>query len=401
MNALLSAHRRARLNTQLITKKADHKSKRQIAHNPFVLLILIGLLVSTQIGRAQSSATSISFQGALNGANGQPLPNGNYILVFQFWDHPTGTAASSRVGGPVTVPGVAVSSGVASTAIPVQPDWFNGQTRYLGTTIQGVNAGEELLPRVLVTAVPYALNSKHLKAETGEVAFFDSKGRLAINTSSPRDTMNLAPNIEGLSGDYCFLGIGKPSTNATHLSLGVRGLEFGRCEIQAHSREWVPGGQGDLDINPEGGDVQIGNRVRKDSLLVVNGTTRTTVLQITSARAAKEQFTPVDTAAVLAKVAALPITTWFYTNNTGIRHLGPVAEDFHAAFALGDSDKHIATVDADGVAFAAIQGLHQIVTAQQTALRACESEAQSLQQRLEKLELLVTELAEQRKRGGK
>jgi Chaperone of endosialidase len=87
--------------------------------------------------------------------------------------------------------------------------------------------------------------------------------------------------------------------------------------------------------------VGIGTKI-PEVQLEVNGTTRTTVLQITSARAAKEGFAPVDTAAMLAKVAALPIATWAYTNSPGVRHVGPVAEDFHAAFALGDSDKHIA-----------------------------------------------------------
>jgi hypothetical protein len=111
---------------------------------------------------AQSSATSISFQGVLSGTNGQPLPNGSYTLTFQFWDHPTGTAASNRVGSAVTVPDVAVTGGVASTAIPVQPDWFDGRTRYLGIAVQGVNGGQELLPRVLVTAVPYAVTASSL-----------------------------------------------------------------------------------------------------------------------------------------------------------------------------------------------------------------------------------------------
>ncbi len=38
--------------------------------------------------------------------------------------------------------------------------------------------------------------------------------------------------------------------------------------------------------------------------------------------------------------------------------MGPMAQDFHAAFGLGVSDKMIDTVDPDGVALAAIQGLH-------------------------------------------
>jgi hypothetical protein len=35
-----------------------------------------------------------------------------------------------------------------------------------------------------------------------------------------------------------------------------------------------------------------------------------------------------------------------------------MAQDFRAAFGLGDDEKTIATVDADGVALAAIQGLN-------------------------------------------
>ncbi len=41
--------------------------------------------------------------------------------------------------------------------------------------------------------------------------------------------------------------------------------------------------------------------------------------------------------------------------------MGPMAQDFYAAFGLGIDDKHIVTVDADGVAFAAIQGLYELI----------------------------------------
>ena len=47
-------------------------------------------------------------------------------------------------------------------------------------------------------------------------------------------------------------------------------------------------------------------------------------------------------------MAALPITEWNYKTLTGARHLGPVAQDFRAAFGLGTDDKGISTVDADG-----------------------------------------------------
>src|SRR5882724_12541806 len=64
--------------------------------------------------------------------------------------------------------------------------------------------------------------------------------------------------------------------------------------------------------------------------------------------------------AVLDKLAAMPVRQWRYTNeDTCVKHIGPVAQDFQSAFGLGTDDKTIGTLDADGVALAAIQGLNQ------------------------------------------
>lgn len=88
-----------------------------------------------------------------------------------------------------------------------------------------------------------------------------------------------------------------------------------------------------------------------------------------SSRSLKHAFEVVDTRAVLRNVVALPISTWRYKSSEEGRHLGPVAEDFQAAFGLGDGES-IATVDADGVALAAIQGLNQKLEAENTRLQA-------------------------------
>lgn len=87
-------------------------------------------------------------------------------------------------------------------------------------------------------------------------------------------------------------------------------------------------------------------------------------LPSSSDRNMKTEISPVDARAVLAKVAALPIATWSYRGSQGTagpRHLGPMAQDFRAAFGLGDDDRHIAPVDASGVSLAAIQGLNDLV----------------------------------------
>ena len=105
-----------------------------------------------------------------------------------------------------------------------------------------------------------------------------------------------------------------------------------------------------------------------------DGTVAATAFITTSDRNAKSGFTPVDAGAVLAKVAALPISRWHFTNEPGTAHVGPMAQDFHAAFGLGTDDRHIATVDADGVALAAIQGLNQKLEEKETRITALEKE---------------------------
>jgi hypothetical protein len=104
-----------------------------------------------------------------------------------------------------------------------------------------------------------------------------------------------------------------------------------------------------------------------------------------SDRNAKENFQEVDPGAVLEKVANLPISRWNFKEDSETPHIGPMAQDFYAAFGLGPDDKHIATVDADGVALAAIQGLN-------TKVESGKQKTQSLEQRLEQKETEITEL---------
>ena len=51
------------------------------------------------------------------------------------------------------------------------------------------------------------------------------------------------------------------------------------------------------------------------------------------------------------RITAMPITTWKYDSEvSGARHMGPMAQDFHAGFGLGDDDRHVTDIDESGVA---------------------------------------------------
>ncbi|HQR12507.1 MAG TPA: hypothetical protein PLW68_14375 [Casimicrobiaceae bacterium] len=84
----------------------------------------------------------------------------------------------------------------------------------------------------------------------------------------------------------------------------------------------------------------------------------------------KTEFEAVDAGAVLREVVRMPITTWRYKEGEGgVRHIGPMAEDFWAAFGVGYGPQTIANLDARGVALAAIQGLNAKLEEQVAALQ--------------------------------
>ncbi len=118
-----------------------------------------------------------------------------------------------------------------------------------------------------------------------------------------------------------------------------------------------------------------------------DGTVTGKAFNTTSDRHAKEGFAAINPREVLDKVAALPISQWQFKGDDKVSHLGPMAQDFHAAFGLGQDDKHIATVDEEGVALAAIQGLHQV-------MQEKDAEIHDLKQSVAGLKAMVEQLAQ-------
>jgi len=123
-----------------------------------------------------------------------------------------------------------------------------------------------------------------------------------------------------------------------------------------------------------------------------------------SDRNSKQGFEHIDKQDVLRKVAELSVTRWQYNGEAEeVRHIGPVAQDFYAAFGTGADDRFIGTIDADGVALAAIQGLYEIVQEKDCEIEELKAQASSVKQleaKVAALEALMTQLAAQKNAGG-
>jgi len=115
----------------------------------------------------------------------------------------------------------------------------------------------------------------------------------------------------------------------------------------------------------------------------------------------KHLFAGVSGEDVLLRLRALPVQSWSYrTDPDHVRHLGPTAQDFRAAFGLGRDSVTITAIDEGGVALSAIKALDarslvqartleeqgRALAAQRQTIDAQGREIADLRARLERIE---------------
>jgi len=128
-----------------------------------------------------------------------------------------------------------------------------------------------------------------------------------------------------------------------------------------------------------------------------------------SDRNVKANFVPVIGENLLARLNAMPMTTWNYkAQEPRFRHLGPMAQDFYGAFGLGEDDKHIDDIDGQGVALAGVQALYRLslkkdaeLQKQQGQIRTLTLQVQELEKEQRRMATLEARLAEIEARTSK
>jgi trimeric autotransporter adhesin len=207
-------------------------------------------------------------------------------------------------------------------------------------------------------------------------------GGVGINTSAPEAPLH----VVGVGG----ITIGQSATGGgyTALRIDLSAAQNGYAELQAISS--AGSSFGPLILQADGGNVGIGTTTPASKLTVNGNILASGTITGSSDRNVKEHFSLISARDVLEKVSALPISEWNYkADNETLRHIGPMAQDFYAAFNVGMDDKHISMVDADGVALAAIQGLNQKLDELKADLNRRNAENTELKQRLAALEKII------------
>ncbi len=107
----------------------------------------------------------------------------------------------------------------------------------------------------------------------------------------------------------------------------------------------------------------------------------------------KENITAVEGEMMLARLAELPVAKWNYKSDAAKSlHVGPMAQDFHAAFGLGSDERHIAPRDLAGVAVVGVKELHKQNLEQTKMIEQRDAEIGELKERLAVLEQIVKRL---------
>jgi hypothetical protein len=371
------------------------------------LFITLALLASLHKATAQGT-TAFTYQGQIhdNGTNA----NGAYTMIFKLYDAVSG---GNQIGSAITT-SATLANGLFSVNLDFGAGAFNGGARWLDITVTNGPDTQTLSPRLPVLPEPYA--------QFASVAATVTNGAIGSSQLAPNltvsGTLTVSTNLQIGGTGWSISNIGSYTSSSGSLTntllFSSGGIPYITCgnsfygsivgvmsdvlfaanQITSHGSIEVQNSgsyTSVVQLNTDGSIVAMGDVTCKDlwasnniscSNLTASGTVFAKTFDTTSDRNLKEKFAPIDNQEILQRVASLPISRWNFKTDGQTRHIGPMAQDFYAAFNVGTDDKHIATVDEDGVALAAIQGLNE-------KLKEKDARIEALEKRLADLEQLI------------
>jgi hypothetical protein len=204
---------------------------------------------------ASPLASSISYQGRLTDAGGNPL-NGNYNLVFQVWNDAT---AGIKLGTDCVRNNVPVNNGRFAIEVDVPHDAFDGQNLWLRIQVNG----QWLSPRQKLLPTPYALSLRpgaiisspgpdtmHVYNESGgwAVEAWSANNIAVVATNGPAGSSSPPAGMHGVHAKAQGVGVW---AEGGHMGLYAAGTDFA---IKSESTN----GAG-LDASSQSGDAVAGH----------------------------------------------------------------------------------------------------------------------------------------------
>ena len=270
----------------------------------------------------------------------------------------------------------------------------------MGDGSQATNTGSVAFGNDVVSSGQYAtaLGERTRAASRGTLASGANCSPVATCTSAHAGTsFRGAPNSNGSSaalGQYVTadadwaIALGFRASVAGHVGSFVFGGSLAGASAATDSIRSTADGQGTFRV--PGGFRIFTNTAATVGVQVNAGGSSWNVI---SDRNRKENFLGVDGEDVLGRIRSLPVTTWQYRDeqDRAVRHIGPMAQDWHAAFGFSPDNTTINMSDFDGVNLAAIQALETRTAELRAQVAERDQRSESLEARVARLEALLTQ----------
>lgn len=224
---------------------------------------------------------------------------------------------------------------------------------------------------LMLLFLPLSISAVHAQ----EAMYIDDQGKVGIGTNSPSRRLEVVQNGNGSTA--IPLKVNNPD-GKVRFALGSSGTS------------WTFDNQNGRQFNISKGGSGVNELVLDDQgNLTITGT-----LSQGSSRASKEHIRRLDPDRVLEGLGSLGVFEWSYSGKDA-RHYGPMAEDFHALFGLGQDARHLAPGDLAGVAVASAKALDSRTRAFQEELEEKEARIEALEKANLEMRRRLAELTEQ------
>jgi hypothetical protein len=324
--------------------------------------------VTGDLGGTFAAPTVVGLQGhAVSGAT----PATGQVLTFDGvkWGPAaipsTETFTSANVAGSFVATGTSGSGSIPATGAGVRMMWYPAKGAFrAGGVVDGVWDDAKFGTNSVATGLETKASGSYSTA-MGAASYADGKWSTA---------MGVLASTNGQTGSFVY-------SDASNTGFGVSAMAPNQFVVRAQHM-WF--GTDNSVIATTGRFLETST-----GAFLSSGGVWTNVSDVSKKRA----FAPVSGEDVLAHLAATPIQTWSYkTEDPSVRHMGPTAQDFYAAFHLGSSNTSIGTIDADGVSLAAIKALEQRTRDLASENAKLRSENERLSARLDAIEAALTTL---------
>ena len=214
--------------------------------------------------------------------------------------------------------------------------------------------------------------------------FIDTDGDIGLGTASPQNTLHLR-RADGNTA--MLIQEASPVRDNTRVLLQLQNNGSAKINLIDASPEtpsnWILATtEGNLVINEKSNVGSPELTLTENGDLDIRGDVTANNVLLTSDKNLKENFSSLDYQNILNKVSGLDVLKWNYiTENKNSQHIGPMAQDFKAAFGLGDSEEHRSSIDISGVSLAAIKGLRQLIHEQDQQINKLQQQVEQLKQK--------------------